>query len=211
MLNWIRHQLRAVSLSVGQALQTSCVGELKHSINSSGNLLKHVFFFDDSWRLYDKCLNLHASVRFSSLHNNTRVFSPHSYFFRHNHNNTQLLYPWRTLFFPWRHIYDHECSIPLPGSCWSSWCCTALYKPKKSRLVPRRRYILRTLYPCAQICNSFLIHGGFDLLCTNSGRFFCSRLIGAWSVSSVLLTDNQRRPCSCNSYISVTSPTTLAP
>ena len=29
---------------------------------------------------------------------------------------------------------------------------------QKSRPVPRRCYILRTLYPCAQICNSFLIH-----------------------------------------------------
>ena len=43
MLDWICHQLRAVSLSLGQALQSSCVGELKHSINLSGNLLIHVF------------------------------------------------------------------------------------------------------------------------------------------------------------------------
>ena len=43
MLDWICHQLRAVSLCLGLALQWNCVGELKHSTNPFGNVLIHVF------------------------------------------------------------------------------------------------------------------------------------------------------------------------
>ena len=135
---------------------------------------------------------------FSSLHNNTRIFFLYTYFFRHNYNNTQLLYPWCALFFSWRYINNHECSVPSPGSSWSSWCCTVLYNPKNP---DRFREDATSCAHCTRAhryATPFSFMCGFDLLRTNSDRIFCSRFIGAWSDSSVFLTDNHRRPCSCD-------------